>query len=120
MHPKEAFAERHRVLFLDVRERYEWDEGHIRSAVHVPIGEVAARLKDLKKDVSVVVVCQVGQRSALVAELLEGHGREAHNLDGGLQAWVEEGLPLVSSEGLPGRVIDGWARDITGRRITRA
>ncbi len=120
MHPSDAFSQRHRVLFLDVREKYEWDEGHIESAVHVPIGEVAARLEDLKRDVPIVVVCQVGQRSALVADLLERHGREAHNLDGGLQAWVEEGLPLVSSEGSPGRVIDGWARDISGRRIRQA
>jgi rhodanese-related sulfurtransferase len=42
----------------------------------------------------VVCVCAVGARSARVAQFLNVGGREAVNLDGGLHAWANSGLPL--------------------------
>jgi rhodanese-related sulfurtransferase len=113
--PKEAAALDDHV-FLDVREPYEWDAGHVRGSVHIPIGQIQERFQELERDQPIVVVCQVGQRSALVAEFLAAQGYDAHNLDGGLQRWASEGLPLTTDdEG--GSVIDGWARDLHGRRL---
>jgi rhodanese-related sulfurtransferase len=115
MTPQEAArAEGH--VFLDVREAYEWEAGHLEGSLHIPIGEVQRRFDELHRDRPVVVVCQVGQRSALVADFLSAQGYEAHNLEGGLQQWAAEGLPLTAGEDRGG-VVDGWARDIHGRRL---
>jgi rhodanese-related sulfurtransferase len=111
MTPGEAAAATE-ALFLDVREPYEWEAGHIAGAVHIPIGQIRQRFEEIAADRRVVVVCQVGQRSALVADFLASNGFDAHNLEGGLERWSAEGFPL---EG--GGLIDGWARDIEGRRL---
>jgi rhodanese-related sulfurtransferase len=115
MTPQEAVATEGYV-FLDVREPYEWEAGHVEGSVHIPIGEVQRRFEELDRDRPLVVVCQVGQRSALVADFLAAQGYEAHNLLGGLQQWAAEGLPLTAGAD-PGDVVDGWARDISGHRL---
>ena len=46
-------------------------------------------------DDQVICVCAVGARSARVAQFLNTRGKEAANLDGGLYAWADAGLPLV-------------------------
>ena len=118
MTPAEAAAARDHVV-LDVREPYEWEGGHIEGARHIPIGQIQQRFKELDRDRPIVVVCQVGQRSALVADFLRAQGYDAHNLEGGLEAWAADGLPLTSGEDAGG-VVDGWARDIDGRRLDGA
>ena len=113
--PEEAAATTD-AMFLDVRELFEWEAGHVSGSVHVPIGEIQDRYEEIDRTRSVVVVCQVGQRSALVADFLSAQGYDAHNLDGGLQQWAARGLPLSSRDD-GGTVVDGWARDLDGRRL---
>ena len=117
MRPAEAHELAADCVFVDVRESYEYDAGHIHDAVHMSIGEIMARAGELPRDRPIVVTCQIGQRSALVAEHLRGLGLIAHNLEGGLEAWVALGLLLTASEDAVGRVVDGWARDLSGRRL---
>jgi rhodanese-related sulfurtransferase len=117
MNPHEAKAELGDALFLDVREPYEWDSGHVEGSLHIPIGQLNERVDELDSARKVVVVCQVGQRSELVANWLSEQGFDAHNLEGGLVAWITEGLPLITSTDGGGEVIDGWARDLTGKRL---
>ena len=95
MTPGQAKENLGRVPFLDVREHFEWNSGHIDGAIHIPMGEVASRIDELDEDSPIVVVCHVGQRSALVADWLNERGFEAHNLEGGLAAWQAARLPLV-------------------------
>jgi rhodanese-related sulfurtransferase len=57
-----------------------------------------------------VVVCQVGQRSALAAGYMNRLGYEAHNLEGGVEDWTASGLPLVTDSGDGGKIVDGWAQ----------
>jgi rhodanese-related sulfurtransferase len=113
--PEEAAAARDSV-FLDVREDYEWEGGRISGSIHMPIGQVQARFDELDRTHPIVVVCHVGQRSALVADFLSAQGYDAHNLEGGLEAWSARGLPLVT-DGDTGDVVDGWARGLDGRRL---
>ncbi|WP_441251121.1 rhodanese-like domain-containing protein [Kitasatospora sp. McL0602] len=83
---------------LDVREQDEWDAGHVDGALHVPIGEVIARLDELPEG-KLYVMCRVGGRSAQVVQYLVGLGREAVNVDGGMFAWEAAGRPMVSGQG---------------------
>jgi rhodanese-related sulfurtransferase len=116
MNATEAFDVRESVTFLDVREPYEYEGGHIEGCIHIPIGAIGAQVDEIPADRPLVVVCQVGQRSELVAAMLAGRGLDAENLEGGLESWVAAGLPLVGSSGL-GNVVDGRARDLSGNRL---
>ena len=103
---RQAFEERARFQIVDVREPYEWEAGHIEEAVHIPLGEVMAGREEGRLDRArpVLVVCKVGSRSELAAVMLQARGFEAQNLEGGTEAWMAAGLPLVASDGSPGKV----------------
>jgi rhodanese-related sulfurtransferase len=84
---------------LDVREDDEWQAGHIDGALHIPMGQVPARLDELPEDGDLVVVCRSGGRSARVVAWLVQNGYDAVNLDGGMGAWDAAGRPMVSETG---------------------
>jgi rhodanese-related sulfurtransferase len=82
-----------------VREPYEWDAGRIDGAVHVPMGELGARLDELDREATIVVNCRVGGRSGIVVQALREAGYDAWSLRGGLLAWDRAGAPLVPDGG---------------------
>ncbi|WP_063752509.1 rhodanese-like domain-containing protein [Streptomyces sp. NRRL S-350] len=86
------------ATLLDVREQDEWDAGHVDGALHIPLGQVIARLGELPDD-KLYVLCRVGGRSAQVVQYLVQQGRDAVNVDGGMYAWQSAGRPMVSSTG---------------------
>jgi hydroxyacylglutathione hydrolase len=76
------------AVVIDVRHDHEWNEGHIPNAIHIPLGQLAQRLKDIPQTDNVVVHCQGGGRSAIAASLLQKLGRKnVANLTGGYKAW---------------------------------
>ena len=79
-------------MLVDVRTEDEWGTGRIAGSVHIPMDQLVARLDEVGDQV--VCVCAVGARSARVAQYLNAQGREAVNLDGGIYAWAEAGLPI--------------------------
>src|SRR3990172_5800896 len=91
------------AAFLDVRERDEWEEGHIPGAVFIPRGNLESRVETALPDKSqpVVVYCAVGSRSAFAAKTLEELGYEdVANLAGGYTDWKRNGFPTQLPRGL--------------------
>ena len=86
------------ATFVDVREPYEWEAGHIDGALLIPLGELVARLDDLPDD-EIVVVCRSGNRSGRAVAWLVANGFDAANLAGGMKAWAALGRPMVSDTG---------------------
>lgn len=85
-----------RPLLLDVREPFEWARGHLEGAVHIPLGQLPARLGELDPASEWVVYCAVGGRSAHAAQFLRQRGfQRVLNLDGGIIAWAAEVDPTV-------------------------
>ena len=83
------------VTIVDVRTPAEWNGGHIPQAKHVPLDSILARPRDVLKGDNVIFVCQVGQRSALAAEMAAAVGfKTLYNLEGGTDAWVRAGYPV--------------------------
>lgn len=83
-------------LVLDVRAPGEWDAGHIRGCLNVPLDVLEGQLEAVPRDRPIVVACQGGYRSSIAASLLERHGvRVAGDLIGGFAAWSAAGLPAV-------------------------
>ncbi len=87
------------VTVLDVREPVEWQYGRIDGSVHIPLTQIPARADELPVDQQLLVVCQVGGRSAQATAFLREKGFEAINLAGGLVGWVEAGRPMVADGG---------------------
>lgn len=83
---------------VDVREKPEWDEGHIPGAIHVPRGYLELRIETALPDKSqpVVLYCAGGTRSVLAARTLQDMGyTDVKSVGGGFGAWKDAGLPFV-------------------------
>jgi rhodanese-related sulfurtransferase len=80
---------------LDVREDFEVAEGIIPGAIHIPMGQLQARLGELDPAVPVIAVCRSGKRSAAVVDALNGAGYKADTMAGGMTAWTRAGLPTA-------------------------
>ncbi len=80
---------------LDVREQWEYDEGHIPGVTLIPMGEIPARLEEIPTDKEVIVTCRSGNRSAQVANFLRQNGLEnIHNMSGGIIDWESAGYEV--------------------------
>jgi hydroxyacylglutathione hydrolase len=84
------------VTVVDVRNRSEWDAGHLPGAVHIPIGYLAERCGEIPRDRPIVVQCQSGARSAIATSVLQRLGiTGVEDLRGGFQAWAAAGGEVV-------------------------
>lgn len=86
------------AVLLDVREHDELARAAVDEAVHIPMGEIPARLAELEsnRDRPLVVMCHGGGRSRRVAEFLRANGFEhVFNLRGGIDSWSTELDPRV-------------------------
>ena len=105
--PREVYEQRGQWEILDVREPYEWEAGHIEDAVHIPLrmSWPVGRGSGSAPSGAWWSCARRGNRSELAALMLQARGFDAHNLEGGTESWVTAGLPIVDSEGGPGRVV---------------
>lgn len=86
---RRASGERHTLL--DVREPWELEAARLDPCLHIPMGEVPTRFKEIPTDVPVYVMCHGGVRSGRVVEYLRGQGfANARNVQGGIAAWSAE------------------------------
>jgi len=91
------------LAVVDVREREEWDEGHLPGAVHVPRGNLESRIEGVVPDKSqlILLYCAGGNRSAFAAKTLEELGYEhVVSLAGGFTDWKRNGLPYQVPQAL--------------------
>lgn len=87
-------ASRVRTPLIDVREKDEFAAGHVPGAISIPMSEIGNRLEELPAE-AFDVICQIGGRSARVAEALEARGFDVTNVEGGTGEWVAQGRPIV-------------------------
>lgn len=74
---------------VDVRTAAEYQAGHIRAALNVPLETLGQVSAAWSKDQPVVVYCATGARSAQAAAILAGAGfRKVYNLEKGIAAWT--------------------------------
>ncbi|PWK85802.1 rhodanese-like domain-containing protein [Fulvimonas soli] len=91
-------------LLLDVRHADEYRDGHIAGALNIPLEQLAARHGALgvPRGGEIVVYCVSGRRAGKARELLESLGyTHVRLLDGSLEAWRAQHLPLVREGGEP-------------------
>ena len=75
---------KNKEFLLDVREEYEYQNGHIKGAVNLPLREILSQKDALLKDRDIYVYCRSGHRSADAVNFLKSLGFEkVHNIEGG-------------------------------------
>lgn len=85
----------HRPIVIDVREKWEYAQGHVPGARLISLGEFARRVDELDPAQPVAVICASGSRSQSAAALLGQKGFETvYNVVGGTLGWMQDGLPL--------------------------
>jgi rhodanese-related sulfurtransferase len=103
--PKDVFERRDDLQLLDVREPYEWNEGRIEGAIHIPLQQVLdGRAEGLDPGKPVLIYCRTANRSEVAKVMLEARGFDASIMEGGSEAWFAEGFPFTTPDGRPGRV----------------
>jgi rhodanese-related sulfurtransferase len=90
------------AVVIDVRDPQEYAKGHIENAIHVPFARLDEKIFELSihKDKPVIVACQQGTRSAAACKKLVKAGfAQVHDLKGGILAWEDAKLPLITRKG---------------------
>lgn len=85
-----------KAVLVDVREKSEWDQGHVDGAVSMPISALQQNpetlAKSLPKDKIIYTHCVVGKRSVAAANLLEKYGYEVRPLKPGYRELINAGF----------------------------
>ena len=80
---------------VDVRENWEYERGHIPGARHVVLASILANPQRRMVNDRSILVCEVGERSAVASEMAVSQGaQDVVNFRGGTKAWLEAGLPV--------------------------
>ena len=82
-------------IMVDVRERFEHQGSHIPGAENIPLDTVAEEAKRLQEHGTVYVSCNTGGRSSQACEVLQKHGVNVVNVEGGFSAWAKAGFEVV-------------------------
>jgi rhodanese-related sulfurtransferase len=83
------------VQVIDVREDWEWAQGHIAGAMHIALSELPARLGEIDAARTVAFICHLGGRSELATRFARQHGiSRAANVVGGMDRWEAHGYPV--------------------------
>ena len=84
-----------RPIVLDVREPWEYRQGHVPDAVLIPLGELSARVGELDTERPVAVICASGNRSQSAAAFLgQKNFKTVYNVLGGTMGWMRSRLPV--------------------------
>ncbi|HIH74377.1 MAG TPA: rhodanese-like domain-containing protein [Methanosarcina sp.] len=98
------------VFVLDVRTPSEFNSSHIEGATLIPVTNafgsnlnrdslLEARINEVPRNEKILVYCRSGHRSTLASTILidAGYSR-VYNMEGGINAWINAGYPVISSE----------------------
>lgn len=86
-------------VVLDIRDKKEFEAGHIVDAINIPSGKLTTRLPELDKFKArpVIVVCKMGQHSSDACKALTTAGFEqVVRMQGGMAEWRGQNLPVVT------------------------
>jgi len=80
-----------KIQIIDIREQYEYEEGHI-SELNIPMDQVLDSIEKIEKEKTVIVHCNSGRRGAAVVHILRKKYlmNNVYNLSGGYQAYIEK------------------------------
>ena len=88
------------AVVLDVRDKKEYDDGHIVDSINIPYSSLESRIEELNKfkDKPIVIACKMGQHSGAAGTVLKKKGFEnVSRLRGGVAEWRGANMPVVKA-----------------------
>ncbi len=109
---KELKKQQPQVVVLDTRAKREYDVSHLPEARWVGYEEFdLKKVENLPKNTPIVVYCTVGVRSERIGEKLKAAGfQNVRNLYGSIFEWVNQGNPIVDTQGKPTQKVHAYSR----------
>jgi rhodanese-related sulfurtransferase len=87
--------DRDETHLVDVREDWEYRRGRVPGAIHVPLGQLPDRIRELPRDKPLLIICEHGNRSLVATHYLLARGFPGTvSVRGGTSAWVRSQRPL--------------------------
>ncbi|MFX1410045.1 MAG: rhodanese-like domain-containing protein [Promethearchaeota archaeon] len=89
------------LIVLDVRDQEEYNQGHLCSAILIPLGQLDSKINELDpyKNMEIIVYCRTGGRSAQGSQILVDHNfTKVYNMLGGITAWTTAGYETCLDE----------------------
>jgi rhodanese-related sulfurtransferase len=86
------------AIVVDIRDKKEFESGHIVDSINIPLVKLDQRVTELKKHQAkpVIVVCKLGQQSGEAVKKIQAAGHEqVFKLSGGVTEWKAQSMPLV-------------------------
>ncbi len=95
VHHAAALKHRKDIMLIDVREDWEYAQGHIPGVKHIPLGDIGKKLKKIPRNKTVILTCRSGSRSGRAYAQLTSKGFDnVHNMTGGFLAWKKAGYEI--------------------------
>lgn len=94
-----ALINRSEGIVIDLRDKKEFETGHIVDAINIPYAKLGQRLTELDKhkEKPVIVVCKLGQQSGMASKQIQEAGfLDVYKLAGGISEWRAQSLPVVN------------------------
>ena len=88
-----------KAVLVDVREKREWDDGHVEGALLLPLSELQKNVQlgaKLPKDKIIYTHCVVGKRCVTAGNILEKLGYEVRPIQPGYKELIEAGFPQAN------------------------
>ena len=93
-----ACMENETFKLIDVREPSEYNDGHIKNSINVPLSALLGEIdkSNFELDTKFIMICRAGARSRLACEKLfhDGFSFKLYNLDGGIISWQNNGYEV--------------------------
>lgn len=83
------------AYILDVREDWEYTEMHIKGSTLIPLNQLVSYMNKLPNNVKIHVICRSGNRSRIAVKKLKKFNKQAVNVEGGLNEWIDVGYPVI-------------------------
>lgn len=98
--PAEAvrLMNRDEAVAVDIRDRKDFNAGHITGAIHLPLSSLDKKMHELEKykDKQIIVVCKMGSSANLAVSKLQKAGyQQVARLKGGMMQWQTDSMPVV-------------------------
>lgn len=95
---KEKIDKGEKITLVDCREKNEWEEGHIKEAIFIPLSEFAEKHNQFlkNKDETIIMQCRSGKRSFKACQILLENGHSnLYNLEGGILEWINQNYDIT-------------------------
>lgn len=85
------------AVMIDIRDKKDFDAGHVANAVNIPFAKITngARLFEQYKNKRIIIADKMGQQAGSVGKTLAKEGLDVCRLNGGIEEWKAQTLPLV-------------------------